>query len=154
MRRVAFGRAQGRSTGQTDPQEQRSSGRREPLRLEASGEAALLCAALPPIIQRMAGSWRRRSASFTSSYPASDRLPEQPSQCVPTILATARIGQHITRHLGQPNTSSSSRQAATEHRRSPASRETRASSGGRNPAEASDPDSPLGCAMAASLDPG
>src|SRR5262245_853283 len=34
------------------------------------GEAALLCAALPPTIQRIAGSWRRRSASFTSSYPA------------------------------------------------------------------------------------
>jgi hypothetical protein len=30
------------------------------------GEAALLCAALPPTIQRIAGSWRRRSASFTS----------------------------------------------------------------------------------------
>src|SRR6516162_6602599 len=27
-------------------------------------------AALPPTIQRIAGSWRRRSASFTSSYPA------------------------------------------------------------------------------------
>src|SRR5262249_57778538 len=35
------------------------------------GEATLLlCAALPLTIQRIAGSWRRRSASFTSSYPA------------------------------------------------------------------------------------
>jgi hypothetical protein len=29
-----------------------------------------LLTALPPTIQRIAGSWRRRSASFTSSYPA------------------------------------------------------------------------------------
>ena len=35
------------------------------------GDAAALKAALPPTIQRTAGSWRRRSASFTSSYPAS-----------------------------------------------------------------------------------
>src|SRR5262249_1830767 len=40
---------------------------REPIWL---GDAARPCAALPPTIQRMAGSWRRRSASFTSSYPA------------------------------------------------------------------------------------
>src|ERR1700730_1213005 len=31
------------------------------------GDAAQLCDALPPTIQRIAGSWRRRSASFTSS---------------------------------------------------------------------------------------
>ena len=29
------------------------------------------------------------------------RLPEQPGQCVPTILASACVGQHITRHRGQ-----------------------------------------------------
>src|SRR5262245_31596602 len=29
------------------------------------------------------------------------RLPEQPGQCVPTILATACVGHNITRHLGQ-----------------------------------------------------
>src|SRR5262249_62312138 len=29
------------------------------------------------------------------------RLPEQPGQCVPTILATACVDQNITRHLGQ-----------------------------------------------------
>jgi len=29
------------------------------------------------------------------------RLPEQPGQCVPTILASACVGQHITRHPGQ-----------------------------------------------------
>src|SRR4030081_2795967 len=34
------------------------------------GDAAQLCDALPPTIQRIAGSWRRRSASFTSWYPA------------------------------------------------------------------------------------
>src|SRR5262249_41781170 len=54
------------------------------------------------------------------------RLPEQPAQCVPTILATACVGQNVACHLGQ-----------TEYvvRRSPGSRETGASSGGRNPAE-------------------
>jgi hypothetical protein len=58
---------------------------------------------LPPTIQRIAGSWRRRSASFTSSYPARrpNTEPEQPGQCVPTILTTACVGQNITRHLGQ-----------------------------------------------------
>jgi hypothetical protein len=29
------------------------------------------------------------------------RLPEQPGQCVPTILATTCVGQNITRYLGQ-----------------------------------------------------
>jgi hypothetical protein len=29
------------------------------------------------------------------------RLPEQPGQCVPTILATACVSQNITRYLGQ-----------------------------------------------------
>jgi len=29
------------------------------------------------------------------------RLPEQTGQCVPTILATACVGQNISRHLGQ-----------------------------------------------------
>jgi quercetin dioxygenase-like cupin family protein len=29
------------------------------------------------------------------------RLPEQPGQCLSTILATACVGQNITRHLGQ-----------------------------------------------------
>ena len=29
------------------------------------------------------------------------RLPEQPGQCVPTILATACVGQNITCHRGQ-----------------------------------------------------
>src|SRR5262249_12234106 len=54
------------------------------------------------------------------------RLPEQPAQCVPTILATACVGQNVACHLGQ-----------TEYvvRRSPGSRETGASNGGRNPAE-------------------
>jgi hypothetical protein len=28
------------------------------------------------------------------------RLPEQDGQCVPTILATACVGQNITPHLG------------------------------------------------------
>jgi hypothetical protein len=29
------------------------------------------------------------------------RLPEQPGQCMPTILASACVGQHITRHRRQ-----------------------------------------------------
>ena len=68
------GRAQGRSNSQT------KSARKEKFAGAAShcvskrptwlGEAALPCAALPPTIQRIAGSWRGRSASFTPSYPA------------------------------------------------------------------------------------
>jgi hypothetical protein len=72
-------------------------GRREPLRLEA-----LLCAALPPTIQRIAGSWRKRVVHILVSGKATKyRLSEQPGQCVPTILATAYVGPNITRHLGQ-----------------------------------------------------
>jgi hypothetical protein len=29
------------------------------------------------------------------------RLSEQPGQCMPTILSSACVGQHITRHRGQ-----------------------------------------------------
>jgi hypothetical protein len=58
------------------------------------GDAAALKAALPPTIQRIAGSWRRRSASFTSSYPA--KPPE----------ITAPSGEcgmnHVTAALGRP----------------------------------------------------
>jgi hypothetical protein len=64
------------------------------------------------------------------------RLPEQAGQCVPTILATACVGQNITRHLGQNRVHRRVRdKPATQHRRSPGSRATGASSGGRNPAE-------------------
>ena len=45
----------------------------KPLRLKAANLARRSGAPLrrlPPTIQRIAGSWRRRSASFTSSYPA------------------------------------------------------------------------------------
>jgi hypothetical protein len=51
--------------------------------------------AFSPTIQRIAGSCRRRSASFTSSYPA--RRPNtdcrNPGQGVPAILAGAGVGQ-------------------------------------------------------------
>jgi hypothetical protein len=86
---------------------------------------------------------------------SSDWARPQPGQCVPTILATACVGQNITRHLGQteyvvefaisqqPSIGGHQGAAKLEHQgRSKSSR------------TASDPDSPLGCAMAASLDPG
>src|SRR5262249_6648522 len=63
------------------------------------------------------------------------RLPEQPGQCVPTILATACVGQNITRHLGQTERVvefAISQQPASEVTREP---RNWASSGGRNPAE-------------------
>src|SRR5438105_11826304 len=56
------------------------------------------------------------------------RLPEQPRQCVPTILATACVGQNIARHLGQT-------EYVVEFAISQQLSETGASSGGRNPAE-------------------
>src|SRR5262249_8757750 len=60
------------------------------------GEAARPTTALPPTIQRIAGSCRRRSASFTSSYPA--RRPNTDCRNNP---ANACVGQNITRYLGQ-----------------------------------------------------
>src|SRR5580704_17742444 len=45
---------------------------REPAGLETPiclADAAFPEVAFPPTIQRMVGSWRNRSASFTSSYP-------------------------------------------------------------------------------------
>src|SRR6516162_2899690 len=102
------------------------------------GEAALLCAALPPTIQRIAGSWRRRSASFTSSYPA--RRPN--TDCRNNRPMRADHSCHCVRRPEHHPPSQSSRlrrrvrdRRATQHRRSPGSRETGASSGGRNPAE-------------------
>jgi hypothetical protein len=38
---------------------------------------------------------------FVSGKATKYRLPEQPGQCMPTILATACVGQNITRYLGQ-----------------------------------------------------
>src|SRR5262249_58985864 len=63
------------------------------------------------------------------------RLPKQPGQCVPTILATACVGQNIPRHLGQTERVvefAISQQPASEVTREP---RNWASSGGRNPAE-------------------
>src|SRR5215510_12315375 len=81
--------------------------RREPLRLEA-----------PHLARRSRAPLRRFAADnpahsrivaqalgvidiLISGKATEYRLPEQPGQCVPTILATARVGQNITRHLGQ-----------------------------------------------------
>src|SRR5262249_7987899 len=69
------------------------------------GEAARPTTALPPTIQRIAGSCRRRSASLTSSYPARRpkyRLPQQPNQRVAAVLARACIGEHPGLHHSQP----------------------------------------------------
>jgi hypothetical protein len=38
---------------------------------------------------------------LVSSEPTKDRLSKQPGQGVPTILASARVGQNVTRHRGQ-----------------------------------------------------
>src|SRR6516162_8925988 len=74
---------------------------KRPIRL---GEAALLCAALPPTIQRIAGSWRRRSASFTSSYPA--RRPNtdcrnNPANACRPFLPLRASARTSPRYLGQ-----------------------------------------------------
>jgi hypothetical protein len=50
---------------------------------------------LPPTIQRIAGSWRQALGVvhiLVSGKATKYRLPEQPGQCVPTILATACVG--------------------------------------------------------------
>src|SRR5690242_20472240 len=80
------------------------------------------------------------------------RLPEQPRQCVPTILATAYVGQNITRHLGSNRVRRRVRdKPATQHRevtREPRNWSIKRRS--KSSRTASDPDSPRGCAMAAS----
>ena len=67
-------------------------------------DAAHPKAAFPPTIQRIAGSWRSRSASLTSSYPASrpnDRLPQHADQRMPAVLAGAGVGEPLARHCAQ-----------------------------------------------------
>ncbi len=68
-------------------------------------EAAHSATALPPAIQRIAGSWRGRLASFTSSYPA--RRPKtdcrnglgearrQTWPSAPAALAREGVGDHL-----------------------------------------------------------
>ena len=61
-------------------------------------------AALPPTIQRIAGSWRRRSASLTSSYPASRPNTDcrsKPDQRMAAIPAGACVGEHVARHRAE-----------------------------------------------------
>jgi hypothetical protein len=76
------------------------------------------------------------------------RLPEQPGQCVPTILATACVGQNITRHLGQTEyvvEFAISQQPSIGGHQGPQNWSIKwRSKSGRT---ASDPDSPLGCAI-------
>ena len=68
------------------------------------GETALASAALPPTIQRIAGSCRRRSASFTSSYPASrpktDCLNIPTRACRP-FLSVSRIREFFACHRAE-----------------------------------------------------
>ena len=79
------------------------------------GEAAQPEVALPPTIERIAGSCRRRSASFTSSYPA--RRPNTDCRKSPTSLwrpfrpvrASASISPAT---VVSPSASSSSRWAS------------------------------------------
>src|SRR5262249_45110010 len=76
--------------------------------LDVSG----LGAALPPTIQRIAGSGRRRSASFTSLYPArrpnTDCRNNPATACRPSLplRASPRTSSAIS---VKPSTSSSSR---------------------------------------------
>jgi hypothetical protein len=59
---------------------------------------------LPPTIQRIAGSWRRRSASFTSSVSGEateNRLTQQTDKRMAAVLAGARVGEYIAGHRGK-----------------------------------------------------
>src|SRR5262245_12672100 len=68
------------------------------------GEAARPTTALPPTIQRIAGSCRKRSASdiLVSGKTTEYRLPQQTNQRVAAVLARACIGEHLARHHAQP----------------------------------------------------
>jgi hypothetical protein len=67
------------------------------------GEAATPVAVLPPTIHCIAGSSRNRSASFTSSYPAS--RPNMACRNIPTgawrPFASASIRERLARHRGE-----------------------------------------------------
>src|SRR6476620_11012303 len=82
-------------------------GRREPLRLEAphltrrSRAALRRFAADNPAHSRIVAQALGVVHILVSGKATKYRLPEQPGQCVPTILATACVGQNITCHLGQ-----------------------------------------------------
>src|SRR6516165_10791078 len=79
----------------------------EPLRLEAphltrrSRAALRRFAADNPAHSRIVAQALGVVHILVSGKTTKYRLPEQPGQCVPTILATACVGQNITRHLGQ-----------------------------------------------------
>ena len=119
-------------------------GRREPLRLEAShltrrSRAALRrFAADNPAHSRIVAQALGVVHILVSGKATKYRLPEQPGQYVPTILATrasARTSPAISVKPSTPSTRRVRDKPAIQHRRSPGSRETGASSGGRNPAE-------------------
>src|SRR6516165_2279039 len=82
-------------------------GRREPLRLEAPHLTRRRRAALRrfaadnPAHRRIVAQTLGVVHILVSGKATKYRLPEQPGQCVPTILATACVGQSITRYLGQ-----------------------------------------------------
>jgi hypothetical protein len=69
---------------------------------------------------------------LVSSKATKYRLSEEPGQCMPTILASACVGQHITRQHGQADCVV---EFAIGQQRSPRNRETGASGGGQNRAE-------------------
>src|SRR5262249_28578035 len=135
-------------------------GRREPLRLEAphltrrSRAALRRFAADNPAHRRILAQALGVVHILVSGKATKYRLPEQPGQRVPTILATACVGQNITRHLGQTEyvvEFAISQQPSIGGHQGAA----KASSGGRNPAEQHPiPIHPLGAPWAASLDPG
>src|SRR5271156_3855001 len=80
----------------------------EPLRLEAAhlawrGRTALSRpAAHDPAHHRIMPQPCGVVHILVSGKPSKYRLPEQPGQLVPTILASACVGQNITRHRRQP----------------------------------------------------
>src|SRR5262249_36325275 len=152
---------QGRSTGQTGRQEQRSSWAPRAMRLEAphltrrSRAPLRRFAADNPAHRRIVAQALGVVHILVAGKATKYRLPEQPGQCVPTILPTACVGQNITRHLGQTEyvvEFAISQQPSIGGHQGAAKLEHQARS--KSSRTASDPDSPFGCAMAASLDPG
>jgi hypothetical protein len=103
-RTMAFGRAQvARQVGKSSE----VLGRREPLRLEAphltrrSRAPLRRFAADNPAHRRIVAQALGVVHILVSGKATKYRLPEQLGQCMPTILATACVGQNITRYLGQ-----------------------------------------------------
>ena len=135
---------------------------REPLRLEAAHLARRSCVTLSrfaadnPAHRRIVAQALGVVHVLISSEAAEHRLPQQTDQRMAAVLAGARIGERLARHLGQAECIvefAVRQQSRIGRDHGPAKLEHQAAVE-IEPEEHRRFDSPVGCAMTASLDPG